>query len=239
MIAKKNSRLNLERKRFVFFNVGLLTAGSFTLAAFTYETPLEKDLLSYDVAPSQVEYVVDYDKPEPKEEVVRQSPVQQQEEQSQQQVGSQNAVTEHTSSTVNSSTTPEAGIGAISPPGDGLFIPKVKAKIGPAPVVEIPDIEAEYIGGIGAMKSHIFDVMNYPEDARELGEQGRVYVSFIVEKDGSLTDVKIVDGQGAYRSLDREAKRIVRSFPLWKPGEDAYGVVRTKVVLPISFILQE
>lgn len=238
MIAKKNPRLNLERKRIVFFNIGLLAASSFILAAFTYETPMQKDLMAYDVSSSTVEYVVDYDKPEEEEKVVQQTEPQQQEEQSQQEVGSQNAVTEQTSSTNNSSKTPDAGVGGIESPGNGFFIPKVKAKIGPAPIVDIPDIEAEYIGGNIAMQNHIVDVMSYPDDSREMGEQGRVYVSFIIEKDGEVTGIKVVDGQGVSRSLDREAKRIVRSFPLWKPGEDAYGVVRTKVVLPINFILR-
>ncbi|MCH2223872.1 MAG: TonB family protein [Crocinitomicaceae bacterium] len=238
MIAKKNPRLNLERKRILFFNIGLLAVSSFVLAAFTYETPIERIAMDHGVSSSKVEYLVDYDKPKEEEKVVEQTKPEQQEEQNQQQVGSENAVNEQTSATSNSSKIPESGVGGIQAPGNGFFIPKVKAKIGPSPVVEIPEIDASFIGGNVAMQNHIVDVMSYPDDARELGDQGRVYVSFIVEKDGSVTGVTVVKGQGVCKSLDREAKRIVRSFPLWKPGEDAYGVVRTKVVLPINFILQ-
>ena len=110
----------------------------------------------------------------------------------------------------------------------------VKVDIGE--IIEIPKIDAEYIGGYVAMVQHIGDVQEYPEEDIVLGNQGIVFVSFVVEKDGSVSTIKVE--RGVSRTLDREAKRIVRSFPNWKPGEDEYGVVRTRVRIPIRFILE-
>ena len=85
------------------------------------------------------------------------------------------------------------------------------------------------------MMKFIQQNIEYPEDAMEFDEQGKVYISFIVEKDGSITCVE-VDRQ-IFTSLDRVAKRVVREFPKWIPGEMKYGKVRTKVSLPISFVI--
>ena len=103
-------------------------------------------------------------------------------------------------------------------------------------VLEIVDKDAEYIGGYIAMMNFIQKNMNYPQEAIELNEQGRVYISFIVEKDGSVSSVQLE--RGVSKSIDREAERLVRMFPEWKPAEMAYGKVRARVRLPINFILE-
>ena len=86
------------------------------------------------------------------------------------------------------------------------------------------------------MQTDISETIVYPEIDQRMGNQGTVYVSFIVEKDGSVTNVQIE--RGISETIDREAKRIVRGFPNWKPAENAFGKVRTIVRLPIKFIIQ-
>ena len=78
--------------------------------------------------------------------------------------------------------------------------------------------------------------MKYPEEAKEIGIQGKVYVTFVVEVDGSITDVKVLRGIGS--GCDDEAVRVVKSMPKWVPGKQRGVPVRVQFNLPINFKLQ-
>lgn len=77
--------------------------------------------------------------------------------------------------------------------------------------------------------------VKYPVIAAENGIQGKVFVQFVIEKDGSITDVKVVRGVDA--SLDKEAIRVIQSMPKWKPGKQRGKPVRVSYTLPINFQL--
>lgn len=77
--------------------------------------------------------------------------------------------------------------------------------------------------------------VKYPVLAMENGIQGKVYIQFVIEKDGSITDVKVVRGVDA--SLDKEAVRVIKSMPKWKPGKQRNKPVRVSYTLPINFQL--
>jgi protein TonB len=97
------------------------------------------------------------------------------------------------------------------------------------------DVEASYYGGVDSMQRWIQQNLVYPQDAIEFNEQGRVYVSFIVEKDGSVSTVRVE--RGVSKSIDQEVKRLISAMPKWVPGEfDGYKT-RTKMRLPINFTL--
>ena len=93
-----------------------------------------------------------------------------------------------------------------------------------------------YPGGDGALMGYLRDNIHYPTVAAENGVQGRVVVGFVVERDGSITDVKIL--RGVDPSLDREAMRVVKSMPRWNPGKQNGSAVRVKYQFPVSFRLQ-
>lgn len=93
-----------------------------------------------------------------------------------------------------------------------------------------------YPGGDAALMGYLRDNINYPTIAAENGVQGRVVVGFVVERDGSITDVKIL--RGVDPSLDREAMRVVKSMPRWNPGKQNGSAVRVKYQVPVSFRLQ-
>jgi protein TonB len=78
--------------------------------------------------------------------------------------------------------------------------------------------------------------MKYPEEAKELGVQGKGIVTFVVEVDGSITDVKVLRGIGS--GCDDEAVRVVKSMPKWVPGKQRGVPVRVQFNLPINFKLQ-
>jgi protein TonB len=78
--------------------------------------------------------------------------------------------------------------------------------------------------------------VQYPQEARDKEISGRVLVSFIVEKDGSIGDVKVVKGIGG--GCDEEAVRVVKAMPKWKPGKDKGKPVRVSYMMPFTFKLQ-
>ena len=91
-------------------------------------------------------------------------------------------------------------------------------------------------GGEAPMYQYLGNNMKYPPIARDNNIQGRVYVSFVVEKDGSITDVKVLRGIGG--GCDEEAVRVVKSMPKWSPGKQRGKAVRVRFNLPILFKLQ-
>lgn len=90
-------------------------------------------------------------------------------------------------------------------------------------------------GGDQAMMKFLSDNIRYPVIAQENGIQGRVVCNFVVERDGSITDVQIVRGQDP--SLDKEAVRVIQSMPRWKPGKQRGKAVRVRYTLPVVFRL--
>lgn len=107
--------------------------------------------------------------------------------------------------------------------------------IGYGKVFDIVEQMPSFPNGMGALMKWIKDNMKYPVIAAENGVQGRAIVRFIVEKDGSLTDVCIA--KSADPSLDKEAIRLVESMPKWIPGKSNGSNVRCKYTIPITFKL--
>ena len=103
-------------------------------------------------------------------------------------------------------------------------------------ILEYIDEDAGFPGGPAAMQQWISRNVQYTQSAIELGEQGKVYVSFIVEPDGSISNVVVE--RGVSDDLDREAKRLVRSMPRWKPGKNNGKAVRARCRIPLSFNLR-
>ena len=96
--------------------------------------------------------------------------------------------------------------------------------------------QPEYPGGNVAMMKFLGDNIRYPVIAQENGIQGRVICNFVVERDGSITDVQVV--RGVDPSLDREAVRVIQQMPRWKPGKHRGSAGRVRFTLPVVFRLQ-
>jgi TonB family protein len=91
-------------------------------------------------------------------------------------------------------------------------------------------------GGDNALFTFIGKHIVYPENAKKSGVQGKVYVEFVVDKGGSVKEIKISKGIGA--GCDEEAVRVIKLMPKWNPGKDKGKVVNVKIVLPIMFALK-
>jgi protein TonB len=92
-------------------------------------------------------------------------------------------------------------------------------------------------GGMGAFYKYLGNTIRYPAVAKENNVQGKVFMQFVVEKDGSLTDVKVIRGIGS--GCDEEAIRVLKNAPRWKPGIQNGRPVRVQYNVPISFTLQQ
>ena len=103
-------------------------------------------------------------------------------------------------------------------------------------VFEIVEQMPSFPGGMGALMSWLSQNIKYPVIAAETGVQGRVIVQFVVEKDGSITDVKVA--RSVDPSLDKEASRVVKSMPHWIAGRQNGSPVRVKYTVPVTFKLQ-
>ena len=83
------------------------------------------------------------------------------------------------------------------------------------------------------MKEYIQDNLQYPAEAKELDVHGRVFVKFVIERDGTISNVKVLRGIGS--GCDEEAIRLITSMPKWKPGKQRGKEVRTYFTYPITF----
>lgn len=102
-------------------------------------------------------------------------------------------------------------------------------------VYDIVDTFPTYPGGKEELISYLEKNLKYPFLAAEEGIQGKVSVSFVVEKDGSINDAKVING--VHPLLDKEAIRVVSSMPKWTPGRKSNQIVRTRFIMPVSFKL--
>ena len=100
-------------------------------------------------------------------------------------------------------------------------------------MVESP---AEFPGGYTALSKWLSKNLVYPEQAAEMGIQGKVIVRFVVEKDGSVTQATVV--KGIDPALDKEALRVIQTMPKWKPGMQQGRAVRVRCTQPVQFKLQ-
>ena len=91
------------------------------------------------------------------------------------------------------------------------------------------------VGGMKAFYEFVSQNLKYPAMARRMGLEGRVFVQFVVEKDGSLTDIQVVKGIGG--GCDEEAVRVLSMAPKWNPGKQRGRPVRVRMILPIMFQL--
>ena len=103
-------------------------------------------------------------------------------------------------------------------------------------VFDVVEQMPSFPGGPSALMQYLSSNIKYPVVAEENGVQGRVVCTFVVERDGSITDVRVI--KSVDPSLDKEAVRVVKSMPKWIPGKQNGSAVRVKYTVPVTFRLQ-
>ena len=103
-------------------------------------------------------------------------------------------------------------------------------------IFQIVEEMPAFPGGEAKLMEYVGKNIKYPQIARETGIQGRVFIGFVVEPDGSVSNVKLLRGIGG--GCDEEAMRVVKSMPKWKPGKQRGKAVRVSYQIPVFFKLQ-
>jgi len=100
----------------------------------------------------------------------------------------------------------------------------------------VVEVSAKPQGGMEGFYKFLAKKIKFPRQARRMGVSGKVYVSFIIERDGSLTDLKVVKGIGA--GCDEEVLRVLKLVPNWEPARQRGNVVRQRMIVPVDFNLR-
>lgn len=103
-------------------------------------------------------------------------------------------------------------------------------------VFDVVEQMPEYPGGMAAMVEYLSKNVKYPADAEKKKVEGKVFVTFVVDTDGSITDVTLM--KKVFPSLDAEAMRVISAMPKWVPGKQRGQVVRVRFTVPIMFRLK-
>ena len=220
MELKKSNEANIEKLRVPITLLGLLFVGSVILAAFSYTTAVEREqLAAVDENAADIQFMeenVQQDTPPPPPPP---------------QVDVPPPVTEDIQEEENTEVEPTPVV-QTPPPVD---IGPVEEVVIEEEIIDFPDVEATFPGGAAAMQQWIAENVQYPQTSIEMNEQGRVYLSFVVEPDGSITNIAVE--RGVSPDLDREAKRLVRKMPKWIAGEATGKKARTRCRLPVNVTL--
>jgi protein TonB len=229
MELKKSTKTDLENKKQIFFLIGLVLALGIMLVGFEWKTQSKKaESLGEDVAKTVEEEIVPITR-DPQNPPPPPPPVQ--------VVEFLNIVDDDVKIDDNLDIDSEADdktVVDVAPVA--VTTTKEEVEEEEAQVFFIVEDMPEFPGGELALRKFIAESIKYPVIAQENGIQGKVYVTFVVDRDGSITNATIA--RGVDPSLDKEALRVVNSLPKWKPGKQRGKPVKVSYTVPINFVLQ-
>lgn len=226
METKKNIRYDLERKRPLFFAIGMIISLSLTILAFEWRSEIEP--IVHPPEPEEPVFTIHMEDP-----IITRMKVPMPPKPQPQQVVLDAVVIEEAKEALES----------LEPLDD--FTIDVEEEVGEmAPFVEEEAEEAPlnfasnmptFAGGMDAFYTFLAREMRYPRKAQNIGIEGRVHVRFIVEKDGSLSNIEVIKGIGA--GCDEEALRVMSLVPRFVPGKQGDRTVRVQMTIPVNFVL--
>lgn len=222
MELKKNPKLDYRKKSVLFFNIGLVLSLSLVISAFEWKFAEKVSFVDLGDGFSGDEPItipITVQKPPPKPQLKQITLIEVDNEE-------------------------EIDVEEITYSLDAVEVDKIEAIVHnmgeledekvdvPHDIVEtMPSFE----GGIGEFYKFVSKHLKYPAQARRMGIEGKVYVYFVVDRDGSLSDIEVVKGIGA--GCDEEVLRITKLSPKWNPGKQRGEPVRVRMMLPITFRL--
>ncbi len=227
MEVKKTPKADLENKRNIFLWIGLVVALGVVLAAFEYKTTPKASVDLGDVQEQEVEEEII---PITREQEVQPPPPPPPKVVEVLNIVDDDAEIEDELEIEDTEADEETMID-VSPVVQAEEEEEEESK-----VFFIVEDMPEFPGGEVALRQFIANAINYPVIAQENGIQGKVYITFVVNTDGSITDARVA--RGVDPSLDKEALRVVNTLPKWKPGKQRGEAVRVSYTVPINFVLQ-
>lgn len=229
MANKKSNKVNLEGRKMIFFVLGCIVALSLSWFCL--------DLL----ATSEKKVIVIQDEPEAAtiEEYIPPETDQRPQEAPQQEVQQQNTeiILNIVENTAKADFNFDFGQDVDADMAvEDFVIEEVQEVVEEEPPVRFVEKMPSFPGGQEALMAYLRENIKYPQAARDAGAQGTVLVEFVVEKNGSVSNVKVLNS--VFSACDEEAIRVIKSLPKWNPGEANGKKVRVFYNVPITFSLQ-
>jgi len=228
MELKKSPKADLENKKSLFIEIGLVISLALCLLAFKWTTKIsetsslgtmEEQQVEDEIVPITRAEEVKPPPPPPPPQVIEVLNI----------VDNETEIDDELE--IDDSEADDNTVIEVAP-----VIQQEKEKEEESQVFFIVEDMPEFPGGEAALRRFIANAVKYPVIAQENGIQGKVYVNFVVDQRGNVTNAKIA--RGVDPSLDKEALRVVNNLPKWKPGMQRGKAVRVSYTVPISFVLQ-
>jgi protein TonB len=223
MEEKKKPEADLTRKSGLFLSIGLVVSLALVIMAFEWRFYDDGSLVDLGKVEDNFEDMLDIpptEQPPPPPPVIQQPEII--------EVPDEEEIEEEIEVNLDVEITEETVV-------ETLVFEEAPAEEVAEEIFSIVEDQPEPQGGFEAFYKYIQKNMNYPAQARRMGVEGKVYVQFVVDKDGSLNEVTAIKGIGA--GCDEEAVRVVKSAPKWKPGKQRGRAVKVRMVGPITFKL--
>jgi protein TonB len=225
MEAKKSKKADVSRSKVMYFNIGLVIAMAFAVSAFEYKSygdvvvsrlPDRADIFDAIINVP----VTTYDIPKaPKPKPIKKANPVLVEDLTKELEKLQDVIIEPVEIVIDDEMT--------------ISMPDEKAE--ELPFHTVVEKMPEFEGGYEAFMKFISKKMRYPRQARNMRIEGKVFVEFIIDETGKMTEIRTIKGIGA--GCDEEAERVLNAAPLWSPGKQRGVPVKVKMVLPIYFQL--
>lgn len=223
MELRKNPKIALEGKRGLFMSIGLCLSLGFVLVAFEWKSELDP-IMAFETQTEAFEDILDIQQtrqepPEPPKPKVIQPIIKESEE-----------LIEEPDIDIDFGDDFDEDIPDIDFGDDKEIIETVPEVFD---IVESPPTPE---GGMQAFYDFLGKKMKYPRSAIRMGVEGKVFVRFIVDTNGNVTNVEVV--KGIHTECDQEAMRVIKAYPGWVPGKQRGNPVKVRMMMPITFRLQ-
>ena len=226
MEEKKSPKANLENKKLMFMQIGMIISLLVAWLAFEHKSydkrEIDPSLLNREIAVDE-EMVEITKQEEPKPQ-----PVEVPQQTTQLEIVDDDVETQDIE--INAEVEQNEVIEEYVP------VEVEEEEVQEQEIFQIVEEMPSFPGGEAELLKYVATHIKYPQIARETGIQGRVFVGFVVEPDGSVSNVKILRGIGG--GCDEEAVRVIKSLPKWKPGKQRGKAVRVSYQIPVLFKLQ-
>ncbi|MEQ9405428.1 MAG: energy transducer TonB [Cyclobacteriaceae bacterium] len=224
MESKKNPKADLSGKSALFLNIGLCCSLLFVIFAFEWKSYDDSGIIDFGTIDDDFEDILDIpqtEQPPPTPPQIKLPELI--------EVPDEEEIEEELDIILDIEVTTETEI-------DDLVFEDVPGPEVADQIFEIVEESAGYPGGLKEFYKYLQKELKYPRQAQRMNVEGKVFVQYVVEKDGSLTDIKVVRGVGS--GCDEEAVRVLQNSPKWNPGKQRGVPVRQKMFQAISFKLR-
>ena len=223
MEAKKNPKADLNKKTGLFLNIGLVVSLLLVITAFEWRFYDDGEMMDLGQVSDDFEDVMEIpptEQPPPPPPKIQQPEII--------EVPDEEEIEEEIEVDLDVEITEETVVEDI------VFDEPVEEEVAEEIFTIVEDQPAPK-GGMAAFYEYVGKKLKYPAQARRMGIEGKVFVEFVVDKDGTITNVKAIKGIGA--GCDEEAIRVIQASPKWNPGKQRGRPVKVRMILPITFKL--